>query len=437
MSVVTRAVAAATGGGDPLRRTPPTPAQQKRRRATLLQLSWRAAFDPGATGRLVRACGGSMAAVADQPPGWIDGRLRRRPHRDESEAPARRAMPATAPAPGHAVLTWIDDAYPSRLRHLDDAPPALFVRGDLSLLERVARGPLVAIVGARAPSAYGLAMTGQIATGLVRAGVGVISGLALGIDGAAHRAAVAALPAVATTTEPSAAAAGASCPNDTDSVPPLIAVLGCGVDVVHPRSNARLFGDVVGRGLLLSEYWWDLPAAAWRFPARNRIIAALADAVVIVEGRAQSGARHTADFALQLGIDVFAVPGEAGRRLAELPNALLRDGAGFCESADDVLVALAAAGRLPAARDPEAPGAASVPLWWEAGSVEGLVCEALADCGRSIDELIALSGRPAAAVLGCLSRLEIDGLVVAGAGQSYRLAAGVAGGPRRAAEVTP
>ena len=120
----------------------------------------------------------------------------------------------------------------------------------------------------------------------------------------------------------------------------LCAVLGAGVRLAVPRTNEELYETVAQRGLLLSEYGWLLPPHPWRFPARNRLIAALSDAVVIVEGRATSGALHTAAFALDLGRDVLAVPGEAGRPLSAGPHRLLRDGAHLCESPDDVLAVL-------------------------------------------------------------------------------------------------
>ncbi len=120
-----------------------------------------------------------------------------------------------------------------------------------------------------------------------------------------------------------------------------MAVLGCGADVVYPRRNARLYARVAGSGLIVSEFTWGVPARAWRFPARNRIMAALGRAVVLVEGAERSGARITAGFGADLGRDVLCVPGEAGRRLSEAPNRLLRDGARVCEGADDVLRAIA------------------------------------------------------------------------------------------------
>ncbi|HJW74234.1 MAG TPA: DNA-processing protein DprA, partial [Thermoleophilia bacterium] len=216
-----------------------------------------------------------------------------------------------------SVSAYVDDGYPPQLAALFDPPPALFVIGERPAhdLARLAELPLVAVVGTRAPSRYGREMAHAIAGGLAWAGVCVVSGLALGIDALAHRAAL-----------------------ETTSAPlPTVAVLGCGADVAYPRTNLRLYKEIVGRGLVVSEYPWGTPTRPWRFPARNRIIAALSRAVVIVEGAADSGSLITAEHALDLGRPVFAVPGEAGRRLSAAPHGLLRCGAHLCESAVDVL----------------------------------------------------------------------------------------------------
>jgi len=148
-------------------------------------------------------------------------------------------------------------AYPERLRRLYDPPPALYVHGAgvPESLHALNAGPVVGVVGARGPSAYGREMATSIATDLARAGVVVVSGLAMGIDAVAQQAALRAA---------------------RHGRPATVGVLGCGVDVVYPRCNARLFAGVLARGLLLSEFVWGLRARAWRFPARNRVIAACA-----------------------------------------------------------------------------------------------------------------------------------------------------------------
>ena len=194
------------------------------------------------------------------------------------------------------------------------------------MLQALRLRPTVAVVGARHPSPYGLEMAWLLGAGLARAGVNVVSGMALGIDAQAHTGALEGLD------EPFRC-------GDLPDVPVALAgVLGAGVRLAVPRTNQELFAAVARRGVLLSEYGWLLPPHAWRFPARNRLIAALSDAVVVVEGRATSGALHTAAFALDLGRDVLAVPGEAGRPLSAGPHRLLRDGAHLCESPGDVLL---------------------------------------------------------------------------------------------------
>ena len=382
--------------GDTQADTRPSAAVAPRQRRNCLDLAWRAAFDPGIILRLVkRHEGKSFDEIVAQPRLW-SGRHKRggghgeQPHQPHQLPPAPMRVPA-----GVTAITWVDAAYPSRLRHLADPPPAVFVRGRLSVLAELEERPLVAVVGARGASGYGLEMTAVVVDGLVRAGVGVVSGLALGIDAAAHREALVSLSAPAV--------AGRSVP--------LVAVLGCGVQMVHPRSNAGLFTAMQSSGLLLSEFFWDLPALPWRFPARNRVIAALADALVVVEGTKTSGARHTAAFAADLPCEVFAVPGEAGRRLSELPHELLRCGAHLCESADDVLEVLESRRLLSVPVAAAGTPRKTSLSWWPAGGLEAEVVEALDGAPRTVNELTGLTGRPVAEIVGCLTSLHIDGVV--------------------------
>ena len=194
----------------------------------------------------------------------------------------------------------------------DDAANAGFGNVSLNRLDALMQRPRVAIVGARAASDYGIDAATNIARDLARHGVCVVSGLALGIDAAAHRGSV---------TE-----GGRS-----------IAVLGCGVDVVYPRGNRVLYGNLVEHGLVISEYPPGTSPIAWRFPARNRIMAGLSNAVIVVEARAKSGALITADFCLEEGRDVFAVPGSIFSELSIGPHTLLRLGAAAVTCAEDVL----------------------------------------------------------------------------------------------------
>ena len=206
--------------------------------------------------------------------------------------------------------------YPPLLARIPDPPPSLWVRGDAD--PGVLAGTALAIVGARACSGYGRAVARMLASGAAKAGAVVVSGLARGIDGEAHRGAL--------------AAAGRT-----------VAVLGCGVDRDYPAAHSELARAIVaGGGLVVSEYEPGIEPAPWRFPARNRIIAGLAAATVVVEARERSGALITADFALEDGREVLAVPGEITSALSAGTNALLRPGAAPAPSVADVLEALAA-----------------------------------------------------------------------------------------------
>ena len=194
-------------------------------------------------------------------------------------------------------VRWLprsDPRFPTRLARIHDPPTGLFVRGtaDLALLER----PSVAIVGARACSSYGADVAVTLARELAAAGVLVISGMARGVDAAAHRGAL--------------------------ELGVTVAVLGCGVDRDYPRAHTQLAGRITELGLILSEYAPGVEPAPWRFPARNRIVAGLAAATVVVEARERSGALITADLALDEGRDVLAVPGEITSHLSTFSDRL-------------------------------------------------------------------------------------------------------------------
>jgi DNA processing protein len=212
---------------------------------------------------------------------------------------------------------------------------------------------------------------------LAAAGVAVVSGLARGIDAEAHRGAL--------------EAGGAT-----------IAVLGCGIDRDYPRSNAELARRIAACGLIVSEYGPGVEPAPWRFPARNRIVAGLSLATVVVEARARSGALITADFALEEGRDVLAVPGEITSGLSAGTNALLRSGAAPLLAVDDVLAAVGL--EQPVRPPPGAEGAA------------GRLLELLRDTPATADELVARSGLPAESVAAALVELELEGLATTGDG---------------------
>ena len=262
---------------------------------------------------------------------------------------------------------------PPLLRAIHDPPARLYVRGDPEL-EILAR-PAAAIVGARTCSPYGAQVARMLGRELAGAGVVVVSGLARGIDAEAHRGA---LDAGGTT----------------------VAVLGCGVDRDYPAAHAELarrIGD--SGGLVVSEYEPGVEPAPWRFPARNRIIAGLCVATVVVEARERSGALITADFALEEGRDVLAVPGEITSALSAGTNALLRLGAVPVTSAADVLEVF---GLLPEQR--------SRPR------VEGTAATVLEALPATMDELVQRTGLAAGQIAAALAELELSSLVVEGEG---------------------
>lgn len=201
------------------------------------------------------------------------------------------------------------DGYPGLLERLPDPPGRLWVRGTIPDV------PAVAVVGSRRCTRYGVDMAGRIAHAVVTAGWTVISGLARGIDAAAHRSAL-------------------------DGSGDTVAVLGCGVDRWYPASNRSLGERILSAGAVVSEYPPGTDPAPWRFPARNRIIAGLSGAVVVVEAAVRSGALITARHALEAGIDVFAVPGDVDRETSEGANRLIADGAHPVVSVADLVEGL-------------------------------------------------------------------------------------------------
>jgi len=269
---------------------------------------------------------------------------------------------------------------PPLLRAIHDPPPRLHVRGQagLDLLSR----PSAAIVGARACSPYGAQVARLLGRELSAAGVVVVSGLARGIDAEAHRGAL-------------------------DGGGATVAVLGCGIDRDYPAANAELARRIVeSGGLIVSEYEPGVEPAPWRFPARNRIIAGVCSATVVVEARERSGALITADFALEEGRDVLAVPGEITSALSAGTNALLKLGAGPVTAAGDVLELY---GLLPEQRPkPKVEGAAAV------------VLDALP---ATMDDLVRRTGLAAGAVAAALAELELGGLASEGDGTFRALAA--------------
>ena len=303
---------------------------------------------------------------------------------------ARESVPAHAVERARAADARLvavgDREYPQALLHLFDPPAGLFVVGHP--LDRATQR--VAIVGARNCSPSGREMSETLGQQAARAGVTVVSGGARGIDAAAHYGAFGGASTRAT---------------------PTIAVLGCGVDVPYPKANRALLARIAGEGSLVSEYPPGTPAEPFRFPARNRIVAGLSRAVVVVEGTSASGSLTTAEFALELGRDVFAVPGPPYSELASAPLELIREGATLIRGPEDLLADL---GLGHPTIDPT--GAEAIPTGLSVSELS--VWKALAS-PSPVDLVQRTAGLPLTEVLAALAGLELRGLAV-GSGGRYR-----------------
>ncbi len=293
--------------------------------------------------------------------------LVRPPHGDRWRVFERRfderAYLGQLTAGGHRFLPRSSAGFPPLLRAIHDPPAGLFIRGPVEN-EFLSR-PAVAVVGARACSGYGASVARSLGRELASAGLVVVSGLARGIDAEAHRGAL-------------------------DAHGATVAVLGCGIDRDYPAAHAELARRVADGGLIVSEYAPGVEPAPWRFPARNRIVAGLCVATVVVEARERSGALITADLALEEGREVFAVPGEITSSLSAGTNALLKLGAAPLTSAGDVLASF---------------GIEPRPVQEEGSPLLELL-------PASADELVRKTGLGADEVARALVELELEGRVV-------------------------
>jgi DNA processing protein len=293
---------------------------------------------------------------------------------------------------GRQILVHGTSGYPARLAE-DPAPPALlFARGDLSVLDR----PTVAIVGTRNATRAGRELAFEWARQLASAGVGVVSGLALGIDGAAHQGALAALA------QPSPPPSAPLTPTGRP-----VGVVAAGLDIAYPRRHDVLQRQVEGTGLLLSETPLGIHPSRWRFPARNRVIAGVADAVVVVESRSVGGSMLTAGEALTRDCPVLAVPGHPTAPAAAGTNDLIADGAAVARDVDDVLVAIGLGGILdpPSRAEREATGTAAL------GREERAVLEVIGEQAVSLDEVISRTELGLDEASAALGKLEAAGRV--------------------------
>lgn len=333
--------------------------------------------------------------------------------------------------PGHELLTWEDSAYPQALLATVDPPPVLYATGRIELLNR----PAIAVVGSRNATAGGSENAEAFGRALADGGLTIVSGLALGIDAAAHR-------------------------GGLEGTGGSVAVIGTGIDRVYPAKNRSLAHRLAVEGAIVSEYPLGTPALAGNFPRRNRLIAGLALGVLVVEAALGSGSLVTARLALEAGRDVFAIPGSIHSPLAKGCHRLIKDGAKLVESADDVLSELGMSAAGPGATGggrsrqssvrgasgpagigapghpsptqpggPAGPAGAAVyggvpesPSFARAGGsdpTDTAVLDALGHDPATADDLVRRTGLPAATVQARLATLEIHGLVVALAGARF------------------
>jgi DNA processing protein len=297
---------------------------------------------------------------------------------------ARKEIEA-ANAVGPRLVPVTDPAYPANLRRIHDAPLVLAVRGTLEPGDAKA----AAVVGSRGASAYGLRMATYLAGELARAGIAVVSGLAQGIDAAAHRGAL--------------AARGRT-----------IAVLGCGIDRVYPEANGKLRDEVAASGAVISEFPIGTPPAPENFPRRNRIISGLSLGVVVVEADRKSGSLITARCALEQGREVFAVPGNADSPRSRGCHWLIKQGAKLADSPADILEEIAPQLRGTA-------GDAARPVAPRLGDEERRVL-ALCEAAERVhaDEIAEASGLPVSRLAGILLTLELQDLLEPLPGQFFR-----------------
>ena len=307
--------------------------------------------------------------------------------------PAIEAEFARAGAIGARHIFVGEEGYPPLLAEMADPPPMLLLMGDAALAAR----PVVGIVGARNASAVGRGLAKRMAAELGEAGFVVASGLALGIDGAVHEGALAS------------------------------GTIGCvagGLDVAYPPEHAQLQAEIGRAGLLLSEVPPGTEPQARHFPRRNRLIAGISRALVVIEAAAGSGSLITARIAGEAGRDVMAVPGHPSDPRSRGGNGLLKEGAILVEDAADVIAALSPFLPVAPPKPARRPRAPQLPLAPVAAPVEeGSMLELLTVSGVAVDELVRASGRPTAEIQALLSDLELEGRVVRLAGGKVALAA--------------
>ncbi|MGA9182882.1 MAG: DNA-processing protein DprA [Candidatus Acidiferrales bacterium] len=292
---------------------------------------------------------------------------------------------AQAQAAGIRLLTWDEPEYPQRLREIYDPPPLLYVRGNIELLNR----HQISIVGSRRPTPYGNQMAERLSRDLADRGLVIVSGLARGVDSSAHKGALSS-PAGAT-----------------------IGVLGCGIDVIYPKENKKVFAEMETRGAIISEFTMGTFPGPQNFPIRNRVIAGMSLGVVVVEGAQYSGSLITARLAMEFGREVYGVPGNATQPTSFGPNQLIKQGAKLVTGWEDVIEEL-----------PTSVRAELLPVETATSEQRALLVEgSLApgeltlynlltqDESRHVDDLVERSGLTSSEVLAALFDLELKGVV--------------------------
>ena len=318
-------------------------------------------FDSGAT---------AVAAV-------VGSGLAQRIFAHDREAMVERTL-AWCEAAGQRIVTLADREYPPQLLEIPDPPGLLYCRGDHSMLPRRA----LAIVGSRNATPQGLSNAEQFARAFSEAGVTIVSGLALGIDAAAHRGAL--------------AGAGGT-----------IAVLGTGADIAYPAKNRALYDAIAARGLIVSEFPLGTPAVAANFPRRNRIISGLARGVLVVEAAMESGSLISARLAGEQGRDLFAIPGSIHSPLSRGCHALIKQGAKLVDSAADVLSELQ-------------PAAVAADAARSAHATDAGLLRFMGHDPCNVDILVQRSGLTADVVSAMLLQLELEGRVASLPGGRYQ-----------------
>lgn len=355
--------------------------------AAWLRLSLIPGLGPAGQRKLLAAFGLPTQIFAASPTTLIPHigeTLALRLHRHDAQAAVEQAL-TWAAAPGNHVITLADSHYPAALLEIPDPPTLLYVSGDPALLSR----NMLAVVGSRNATAQGLSNAEQFSAALSRAGFTIVSGLALGIDAAAHRGAL----------------------RGTGST---VAVLGTGIDVRYPARNRALFEAIAAEGALLSEYPLGTPAAAPNFPRRNRLISGLARGVLVVEAALVSGSLITARFAGEQGRELFAIPGSIHSPLSKGCHALIKQGAKLVDSAQDIIEELGDWHLpQPLATAPEPPEK-------QASPPAEMLLEHLGFDPCNIDMLCQRSGLTPDTVSAILLELELAGRVATLPGGLYQ-----------------